>query len=83
MKTKIQFQDTYLNLTKLRLLEIPLTFWQVIIFFEIELEHECDHEPQLGNLILLLDSIRTPVSSPNLNPSLESTLDPVPIHREI
>jgi len=31
-------------------------------FSKIELEHECDPEPQLGNLIPLLDSMLTPVS---------------------
>ena len=50
---------------------------------EIELENEYDLEPQLGNSILLPDSIMTPVSSPDFNPSPESTLDPVPVHQEI
>ena len=36
-------------------------------FSEIELENEYDPEPQLGNSILLPDSIMTPVSSPNFN----------------
>jgi len=52
-------------------------------FPEIELENEYDRDPQLDNSILLLDSIMTPVSSPDFNPSPESTLDPVPVHREI
>ena len=51
-------------------------------FPEIELD-EYDPEPQLGNLILLPDSIMTPVSSPNFNLFPESTLDPVPIHCEL
>ena len=52
-------------------------------FPEIELENEYDHEPQLGNSILLPDSIMTLVSSPDFNLFFESTLDPVPIHHEI
>jgi len=52
-------------------------------FPEIELENEYDHEPQLGDLILLPDSIMTPVFSPDFNLFPESTLDLVPIHHEI
>ena len=52
-------------------------------FPEIELENEYDPEPKLSNSILLPDSIMTPVSSPDFNPSSESTLDPVPVHRKI
>ena len=52
-------------------------------FPEIELENEYDSKPQLGNSILLPDSIMTPVFSPDFNPSPESTLDPVPVQREI
>ena len=53
------------------------------LFPEIELEHEYDPKPQLSNSILLPDLIMTPVSSPDFNPSLESTLDSVAAHREI
>ena len=42
-----------------------------------------DPEPQLGDSILLPDSIMTPMSSPDFNLFPESTLDPVPIHNEI
>jgi len=52
-------------------------------FSEIELENECDLEPQLGNSFLLLDSITTLVSSPDCKPFPESILDPVSVHREI
>ena len=48
-------------------------------FPEIELENEYDPKSQLCNSILLPVSIMTLVSSPNFNPSLELTLDPVPI----
>ena len=37
----------------------------------------------IGDSILLPDSIITPVSSPDFNLFLESTLDLVPIHHEI
>ena len=36
-------------------------------FFEIKLENEYDPEPQLGDSILLPNSIMTPVSSPDFN----------------
>ena len=52
-------------------------------FYEIELEHECDPETQLGNSIPLPDSIMTPVSSPDFNHFPDSIFDTVPIHREI
>ena len=52
-------------------------------FPKIELENEYDPDPQLGDLILLLNSIMTPMSSPDFNLFPESTLDPVPIHHEI
>ena len=43
-------------------------------FSEIELENEYDLEPQLNDSILLPDSIMTPVSSPDFNLFLESTI---------
>ena len=52
-------------------------------FPEIELENEYDPEHQLGDSILLPDSIMTPMSSPNFNLFPESTLNLVPIHHEI
>ena len=52
-------------------------------FPEIELEHEYDPELPLDDSILLPDSIMTPLSSPDFNLFLESTLDSVPIHNEI
>ena len=52
-------------------------------FPKIELEHEYDPEPQLGNSILLSDSIMTEVFLPDFMPFPESVLDPVPIHHEI
>ena len=52
-------------------------------FSVIELENECNPEGQLGNSILLLDSIVTPVSLPNFNHFSESVLNLVPVHREI
>ena len=52
-------------------------------FPEIEHDNEYDPEPQLGDSILLPDSIMTPMSSPDFNLVPESTLDPVSIHHEI
>ena len=52
-------------------------------FPEIELEHEYDPEPQLGNLNSLPDSIMTEVFLPEFRPFPESVLDPVPVHCEI
>jgi len=52
-------------------------------FPEIELDNECNLEPQLGNSIPLPDSIMTLVSLSNFNFLPESVLDLVPVHREI
>ena len=52
-------------------------------FPEIELEHEYDLEPGLGNSAPLFDSMLTPVSLPHFNTFIESTFDLVPNHREI
>ena len=52
-------------------------------FPEIELEHEYDPEPQLGNSISLSDSILTEIFLPDFRLFPEPTLDPVPIHHEI
>ena len=53
------------------------------LFLETELGNEYDSEPQLGDSILLPDSIMTSVSSPDFKLFPESTFDHVPIHREI
>ena len=52
-------------------------------FPKIELENEYDPESQLGDSILLPDSIMTPVSLLDFNLFPESILDPVSIHNEI
>jgi len=52
-------------------------------FLEIELEHECDPEPQLGNSIPLFDSILTTVSLLDCNHFPESVLNFVLVHRQI
>ena len=52
-------------------------------FPEIELEHEYDPKPQLGNSISLPDSKMTPISLLDFNPFPEPTLDHVTVHREI
>ena len=52
-------------------------------FLEIELENECDLEPQLDNSIALPDSIMTLVSSPDYNSFPKLILDHVPVYCEI
>ena len=52
-------------------------------FPEIELKHEYDPDPKLGNSFTFPNSIMTPVSLPNFNPFHESVLDPVPVHCKI
>ena len=52
-------------------------------FTEIELEHECNPEPQVGNSISLFDLIMTPVSLPDFFHILKSILNPLSVHREM
>ena len=52
-------------------------------FPEIEIEPECDPEPHVSNSISLFNSIMTSVSLPDFFSIPESTLNPVPVHREI
>ena len=48
-------------------------------FNKIELEHECDPDPQLCDSVLIFEFILTPSSLPNLNPIPESMLSLEPI----
>jgi len=52
-------------------------------FSEIELGHECDPDPPVDNSISLFDSIMTAVSLPDIFHIPESTLNSVPVHRDI
>ena len=52
-------------------------------FPEIEIEPESDPEPQVDDSFSLFDSIMTPVSLPDFFSIPESTLNPVPVHREM
>ena len=52
-------------------------------FPEIELKLESDPEPHVGDSILFFDSIMTPVSLPDFFSIPESTLNSVPVHREM
>ena len=52
-------------------------------FNEIELEHECDSDPQLCDLISIFESMLTLVSLPKLDPLPDPTLIPVSINFEI
>ena len=83
METKIQFQHTHLNLTNIKHFENHVDILASYLFSGIELEHEYDPEPQLGNSVSLFDSMLTLVSLPHFKYFLKSALNPVPIHREI
>ena len=52
-------------------------------FSKIELTHEYDHEPQVGNSSSLFDSIMTPIFLLDFFSILELTLNPVPVNREL
>ena len=52
-------------------------------FNEIELEHECDPNPQLCDSIPIFEFMLTPVSVPKLDSFPELTLIPVSIDLEI
>ena len=80
LKNKIPFQHTF-ELAQTPNFENEIDILVSYSFPEIELEY--DPESQLGDSILLPDSIMTPVSSPHFNLFPESTLDPVSIHHEI
>ena len=72
-----------MNLTQTLNFESHIDILASYLFSEIELKHECDLEAQLGNSILLLDSILTSISLPDFNHFSESVLNPEPIHHEI
>ena len=59
--------------------ENPIDILVSYPFPEIELENECDPEPQFDNLISLPDLIMTSVSLPDCNTFSESILDPVSV----
>jgi len=73
--TEIQFHHIILNLTNSSLRQIDNFH-----FKDIELEHECDPNPQLCDSIPNFDSVLTPVSLLDLDHILEPTLIPVPIN---
>jgi len=52
-------------------------------FKEIELDYECEPDPQLCDLVLNFESMLTLISLPNLDPNTELTLIPIPINHEI
>ena len=56
--------------------------WANNPFPKIELEHECDPDPQVGNSVSLSDSIMTLISLPDFFHISNSTLNHVPVHRE-
>ena len=52
-------------------------------FNEIELDHECEPDPQLCDSVSIFESMLTPVILPNLDQFSEPTFIPVPINLEI
>ena len=77
--TKIQFYHNILNLTNPK----PWTNWQVFIFKKIELEYECDPNPQLSDSIPIFEFIWTPMFLFNLDPFFEPTSISVPINLKL
>ena len=69
----------YLELDQYQFLDILASF----PLNEIELDYECDPDPQLCDLILIFEYILTPVSLSDLDPMFEPTLIPAPIELEI
>ena len=63
--------------------ENPIDILASYPFPEIELEHDYDPEPQLGNSTPLPASKLTEVFLPDFRPFFESTLDLVPVYYEI
>ena len=51
-------------------------------FNEIELDHECEPDPQLCDLVSIFESMLTPVFLPNLDQFSELTFITVPIDLE-
>jgi len=52
-------------------------------FKEIELDCECEPDPQLCDSVPIFESMLTPVSLPNLDPNIKLTLIPMRIDLEI
>jgi len=75
---KIQFHHKTLNLTNIN----PLTNWQVS-FNEIELDNECEPDPQLCDSVSIFESMLTPVFLPNLDQFPQPTFIPISIDLEI
>ena len=52
-------------------------------FYRIELNEECDFDPQICDPVQIPESILTPVLLPNLSNILESVLIPIPVILEL
>ena len=77
--TKDSISPHKLELDQYQLINILACFH----FNEIELEHECDLDPQLCDSILIFESMLTLVSLPNLDPFSKSTVILISIDFEI
>ena len=71
--TKIQFHHKTLNFDQYQPIDKLASFH----FNEIELEYECEPDPQLCDSILIFESMLTPVSLPKLDPIPKQILIPV------
>ena len=83
METKDSISEHIFKLDQSPSYESRLDILASYSFPEIEIELECDPELPVGNSISLFDSIMTPVSVPDFFSIPESTLNSVPVHREI
>jgi len=61
----------------------PIDELESFHFNEIELDHECEPDPQLCDSVFIFESMLTPIFLPNLDQFFEPTFIPVPIDLEI
>ena len=68
------FYDQQIELNQFHTFECPIDILASSHFYEIELNKDCDFDPQICDPIQILESILTPVLLPNLSNILESVL---------
>jgi len=77
--TKIQFHHKTLNLTNVK----PIGGLANFHFNEIELDYECEPDPQPCDSVPIFESMLTPVFLSNLNQIPEPIFIPLPINLQI
>ena len=75
--------DQQIKLDQFHTFKCPIDKLANSHFYKIELNKECDFDPQICDPVQIPESILTPVSLPHFNPFPESTVDPVPIQPKI